>query len=162
MFYALYNPATGFIRKCLEGPSADWASLNANEDERVIESVTRIDDSRQAVDVRRSPHKVIDCPHTPSADELRGNIVRAVQARLDAFAQSRDYENILSACTYASDHVPQFALEGRRAVDLRGQTWAALYEMLAEVESGNRPIPSGYAEIESELPVLSWDQVNQA
>jgi hypothetical protein len=99
--------------------------------------------------------EVADCP-PPSPEALQATIVAAVQDRLDAFARTRGYDSILSAATYAGDSIPQFAAEGQRAAELRGQTWAALYAMLAEVHAGTRPVPAGYAEIEGELPVLEW------
>ena len=79
------------------------------------------------------------------------------QARLDAWAQSRGYDGILSACTYATSQVPRFRAEGQRCVDLRDQTWARLYEILAEVEAGTRPVPLSLAEIEADLPALTWE-----
>ena len=33
---------------------------------------------------------------------------------------------------------------------------AKLYEMMAEVEAGTRPMPEGYVDIEPELPLLEW------
>lgn len=78
------------------------------------------------------------------------------QARLDQWAQSRGYDGILSACTYATSQVPRFQAEGQRCVDLRDQTWARLYEILAEVEAGTRPVPLSLAEIEADLPMLAW------
>lgn len=91
-----------------------------------------------------------------SPDELRAEVVTATQARLDAFAQTRNYDGILSACTYATSTVPKFAAEGQYCVGARDATWATLYELLAEVEAGTRPIPGGYADIEPELPALAW------
>ena len=79
------------------------------------------------------------------------------QARLDRWAQSRGYDGILSACTYATSQVPRFQAEGKRCVDLRDQTWARLYEILAEVEAGTRPVPMSLAEIEGDLPALTWE-----
>jgi hypothetical protein len=35
-------------------------------------------------------------------------------------------------------------------------TWARLYELLAEVQAGTRPMPTGFADIEPELPPLVW------
>jgi len=78
------------------------------------------------------------------------------QSRLDTWAQSRGYDGILSACTYATSQVPRFQAEGQRCVDLRDQTWARLYEILAEVEAGARPVPMSLAEIEVDLPMLAW------
>ncbi len=83
-------------------------------------------------------------------------IVNAVQARLDAFAQTRNYDGILSAATYASSTVPKFAAEGQCAVNGRDSTWATLYTLMAEVEAGTRPMPTSYADIEPLLPVLVW------
>jgi hypothetical protein len=82
--------------------------------------------------------------------------VTQTQQRLDAWAQERNYDGILSLCTYATSSVPKFAIEGQRGVDNRDATWAKLYEMMAEVEAGTRPKPAGFADIEPELPVLSW------
>lgn len=79
------------------------------------------------------------------------------QVRLDTFAKSRGYDGILSACTYATSRVPRFQADGQRCVDLRDQTWARLYEILAEVEAGTRPGPLSLAEIEADLPALTWE-----
>lgn len=88
--------------------------------------------------------------------QVQKEVVYNTQARLDAFAATRNYSGILSACTYASSLVPKFAVEGQYCVRARDATWAKLYEILAEVEAGTRPMPSGYAAIEPELPVLVW------
>jgi len=98
---------------------------------------------------------IADCPPI-SLEALQNVIVTEVQARLDAFARTRGYDDIMSACTYAADPVERFAAEGQRAIELRGQTWAKLYQMLDEVQAGTRAIPFGYADIESDLPRLEW------
>ena len=87
---------------------------------------------------------------------LQDGIVTATQQRLDDFARTRNYDGILSACTYATSTVPKFQAEGQYAVTARDATWAKLYEMLAEVEAGTRPMPTSFADIEPELPVLTW------
>ena len=87
---------------------------------------------------------------------LQASIVQQTQQRLDDFAKTRNYDGILSACTYATSTVPKFAAEGQYAVNARDNTWAALYALMAEVEAGTRPMPSGFADIEADLPVLAW------
>jgi len=90
------------------------------------------------------------------AVQIQSEIVTATQQRLDDFAKTRNYDSILSACTYATDANPKFSAEGQYCVGARGATWTKLAEMLAEVQANTRPMPSGYADIESELPPLVW------
>jgi hypothetical protein len=89
---------------------------------------------------------------------LQADVISQTQNRLDEFAQTRGYDGILSACTYADDPVQKFAAEGQYCVAARGATWSKLYEILGEVESGSRPVPSSYADIENELPELAWPE----
>lgn len=91
------------------------------------------------------------------AEVLKQLIVDATQQRLDTFARTRNYDSILSACTYATSLNPKFKAEGQRCVELRDSTWAALYQILEEVQQGARPAPTDFSDIEPELPVLSWE-----
>lgn len=88
---------------------------------------------------------------------LKNEIVAGAQSRLDQFAQSRGFDNILSACTYATSAVEQFAADAQTCVNLRDQTWATLYAVLAQVEAGERPVPAGIDDI-AELPELVWPE----
>jgi len=92
------------------------------------------------------------------AELVKGAIVGATQARLDAFAQTRGYDGILSACTYATSSVVNFAAEGQYCVTARDATWAALYQVLAEVQAGTRQPPTGFADVVADLPALNWPQ----
>lgn len=83
-------------------------------------------------------------------------IVAEAQARLDAFARTRNYDDIKSASDYAGCSVERFNTEGTYCRDVRAETWAALYTMLDEVNAGTRPIPASLADIEDELPELAW------
>lgn len=89
-------------------------------------------------------------------EALRASVVNQTQQRLDDFARTRNYDGILSACTYATSTVLKFQAEGQYCVEARDATWSALYEMLDEINAGTRPVPSGFAEIEAELPPLEW------
>lgn len=88
--------------------------------------------------------------------EVKREIIDATQKRLDDFAKTRLYDGILSATTYAVSSIPKFAAEGQYAVQIRDLTWAALYQLLAEVEGGTRPMPTGFDEVEPLLPVPVW------
>ena len=92
-------------------------------------------------------------------DQIRSEIVADTQSHLDDFARTRTYDGILSLCTYATSTNPTFAKEGQYGVNIRDATWTKLYEVLAEVEAGTRPAPTGYVDIESELPILDWSNI---
>ena len=89
------------------------------------------------------------------ADKLVTDFVAKAQSRLDAFARTRGYDGILSACTYATSTNPKFAAEGQYCVQARDATWAKCYEVLNAVQSNQRPVPT-WEELEAELPVLQW------
>lgn len=94
------------------------------------------------------------------AQALQDSIVQQTQQRLDDFARTRNYDGILSACTYATSAVPKFAAEGQYAVQARDATWAALYQFMADVQAGTQPVPTGFEDVEPLLPPLAWPGVN--
>lgn len=95
---------------------------------------------------------------TTTAEELIEEVTASVQKRLDDFASTRNYDGILSACTYAYSTNDIFRPEGQYCVEARDETWAKCYQILTEVQIGVRQMPNSYAEIESELPTLSWPE----
>lgn len=88
--------------------------------------------------------------------QLVRQITDSTQARLDTFARTRNYDGILSACTYATSSVLTFQVEGQYCVAARDETWAKLYQIMNEVQAGTRPMPASYTDLEPELPVLAW------
>jgi hypothetical protein len=88
--------------------------------------------------------------------EIEAALTRQVQERLDEFVRTHGYDNILSACTYATSTVPKFASDGQYCVEARDATWAAAYAILDDALAGNRPMPGSIEEIEGELPTLVW------
>jgi hypothetical protein len=90
----------------------------------------------------------------PTKKQVLDGYQSKIQVRLDTFAQERGYNNILSACTYATSNVPKFANEGQRCVDLRDQTWGEAYEIMSAVEAGGE-VPT-WDEVEAQLPELTW------
>jgi len=84
-------------------------------------------------------------------------LTAAVQAHLDATAKTRNYDGILSACTYATSTNSQFSAEGQAAVAWRDDCWATCYSIMAAVLTGTRPIPTT-DELIAELPVFTWGE----
>lgn len=79
----------------------------------------------------------------------------AVQSHLDDTAKERNYDGILSACTYATSTNAKFAAEGQACVAWRDACWAYCYQALADVSAGKRTAPT-VAGLMTELPVLTW------
>jgi hypothetical protein len=96
-------------------------------------------------------------PPPKSPEQIQAGFSAAIQERLDAFARTRLYDGILSACTYVSSTNPQFAAEGAYCLAARDATWAAGYAILGDVLSGARPMPT-IEEVFAELPALTWPE----
>lgn len=93
---------------------------------------------------------------TPEQVFLRLQAV--VQKRLDEWARERGYESILSLCTYATSTVPKFQAEGQRGVEVRDSFWQFGYELLAQIEAGEAPIPTEEGLL-AMMPPLTWTDV---
>lgn len=77
----------------------------------------------------------------------------AVQNHLDDAAKAKNYDDILSACSYAGAPNP-FQEEGAKFVGWRGDVWSACYQILNDVQSGEKAAPT-IAELIAELPALA-------
>ena len=78
-----------------------------------------------------------------------------VQAKLDAKARERNYDGILSLCSYAASANPTFAAEGQAGVVWRDGSWAKCYDLLTQWQAGTILQPT-LAEVEAALPVMAW------
>lgn len=87
-------------------------------------------------------------------EKIIAGFVASIQQRLDDFAKTRGYDGIMSACTYATSHVPKFQSEGQYCVQARDATWSMAYDMLEDVQSG-ADVPT-MEEVMASLPVLAW------
>jgi len=94
----------------------------------------------------------------PTTEQVIADFAAGIQRRLDDFARTRNYDNILSACTYATSSVPKFAAEGKYCVSARDATWNTCYSILADVQTNARPMPT-FNQIISELPDLVFPPV---
>jgi hypothetical protein len=94
---------------------------------------------------------------TKTDEEIQEILVSAIQQHLDATAQTRAYDGIISLCTYATSPSPKFAAEGQAGVEWRDACWAKGYEILAEYRKGLRQIPMP-DELIAELPAMVWPE----
>jgi hypothetical protein len=88
-------------------------------------------------------------------EQIIATLTAAVQAHLDATARTRNYDGILSLCSYAASTNPTFAAEGQAGVNWRDAVWASCYTIMAAVQGGTRAVPSK-EELIAELPVIGW------
>lgn len=93
-------------------------------------------------------------PPQKPLDEVKADLVAAVQAHLDAAAKAKGYDNIVSACSYAAAPNP-YQAEGAAFIAWRGAVWQHCYQVVGEVESGARPVPTA-EELLGELPEVTW------
>lgn len=116
-----------------------------------VGGVWRYDGAWSVADTARYSQIVAD-----GAARVQAAVIAATQLRLDTFAQTRNYDGILSACTYATSGVTKFAAEGQYCVDARDATWATLYTIMGEVLAQTRPMPESFADVAPLLPALAW------
>jgi hypothetical protein len=106
---------------------------------------------QQAWTVLQTPQEEV----TKRVEILKNILQKAVQNRLDSFAQTRRYDSMLSCCTYYNSTYQKFQTEAQYCVQARDSTWEACYAILAQFEAGQRPLPT-VEQLLSELPTLQW------
>lgn len=77
---------------------------------------------------------------------------KAIDNHLNLIARQYRYDSIHTACSYASVENP-FQAESQMFVKWRGNVWAHCYQVMNDVKSGARQIPS-LEELIAELPTL--------
>lgn len=94
-------------------------------------------------------------PAQPTSEQILKVLINSVQIHLDTIAKTRNYDGILSACSYATSTDPVFSAEGQACVVFRDSVWRTCYDIMADVNNGIRPIPTPQ-ELISELPTIQW------
>jgi hypothetical protein len=92
------------------------------------------------------------------AKEQEATIARmkqALQKHLDDTALTREYDNIVSLCSYANSLDPVFRAEGEAGVIFRDAVWLYAKQVMVDVLGGLRDIPTE-EELISELPTIDW------
>lgn len=82
---------------------------------------------------------------------------RAIQAHVDAAAQSRQYDSGITCASYLSSTNPGWAAEATTFIAWRDAVWTYAYTQLANVQAGLRETPDVEAFL-AELPALAWPQ----
>lgn len=125
--------------------ATDW--VNSIEGNYYLDDYERDENGNMQLIVRQWVAPV------PTPEEIQKQLTGAVQHVLDAKAQELNYDSCLSVCSYINTGVSKFDAEGRAFRQWRSAVWAKGYEILAQVQSGERAIPTE-AELIAELPQL--------
>jgi hypothetical protein len=91
----------------------------------------------------------------PTQEQIISSLTSAVQRYLDDTVRVKNYDSILSACTYSTSSIPQFKAEGQACIEWRDACWSKCYSIIADVNAGLRSIPTEES-IVSEMPSLIW------
>ncbi len=79
-----------------------------------------------------------------------------VQENMDAFAQTRKYDDIASAISYENSVVPKYHDEGGFCHSLRDWTWAALELYTEKVLKSEVVLPYRWELVSAQLPPMEW------
>ena len=124
----------GQIFECEYPPeAADWCNENDAyiEEREAIESVRQF----QIVAISELTQEEIEA-------KIQKQLTDAIQHVLDIKAQELNYDSCLSVCSYVDTGVLKFDDEGRAFRAWRSAVWAKGYEILAEVQAGEREMPT--------------------
>lgn len=95
----------------------------------------------------------------PTPEPSRQQIEAAIQANLDAYAQSWGYNDIAGACTYVGDACAKFNAEALVLRAWRSETWQAVEQIDAQIAAGAIAYP---ATVQSALSMLPKRPVRPA
>jgi hypothetical protein len=95
-------------------------------------------------------------PPEPDPVELIETYRKAVQAHIDATAQSKGYETGFALAGYVNSTVPQWKAEAEVFVAWRDQVWLFVFGLLAEVQAGTAPLPESSDALIAQLPTITW------
>ena len=126
------------------------------DDAEYAECANWCNENNATIEDKGDYYECVEIPvHVPTAEEIQQQLTAAVQRHMDTTVQTKGYDNIHTACTYASSTDETFRAEGTACVAWRDAVWRKCYDILAEVKAGTRAVPTA-EELISELPKLEW------
>lgn len=134
MFYS--KSTDGFYDTAIHGDNipSDAVEITTEQHQALLEGQLQ----GKIIAADENGYPILVDPPDPTPEQIVARYTAGVQQHLDTFAQTRNYDGILSAATYATSQVPKFKAEGQYAVESRSRPMLTLDELLAE------------------LPVLAW------
>jgi hypothetical protein len=144
---AIYNISTGKIRQ-FSGVPASMVDIQCDTGEDFYlncpDTATHI--------INDDP---VTIPSIPTEQEIISMLTNSVQRHLDEVARQRNYDGILSLCTYSTSLDAVFRVEGQAGVEWRDSCWRTCYQIMTEVRGGTRQVPT-VDDLVALLPVMVW------
>lgn len=154
-------PQTSFPTDVSKADLSDYGVFPVTQVAKPNADYTKVVQEREPMNVGGSWTQVwivrdaTDAEEAAALDQIEADYESAIQAHLDATAQSRGYDNMISACSYASGTHPKFSVEGRDCLAWRSSVWEAAFQIMTDVRAGVRPLPS-LQQVMTELPPMVW------
>ena len=139
MFYS--KSTGGFYDREIHGDNipADAVEITVEEHQALLEGQSQ----GKVIVADENGYPILQDPPPPTAEQIMSRLEARVQRWLDEQARALGYDDIRSAVTYAEESaVPRFQQEGQALRRLRSLAWARCYEILNEVQAGQRSIPT--------------------
>lgn len=139
MFYS--ETTGGFYTREIHGDNipADAVEITEAEHAALIEGQSK----GKVIMADENGRPILQDPPPPTAEQIMSRLEARVQQWLDDEARALGYDDIKSAVTYAEESaVPKFQQEGQALRRLRSLAWARCYEIMAQVQAGQRSIPT--------------------
>lgn len=96
----------------------------------------------------------VEPPLSPA--ELIDTYRQALQARIDATARERGYENGYALASYALSTIPEWRAEAEAFIAWRDRAWVEALDAAAQVEAGTLPAEDMAAVVEGRIPTIGW------
>ena len=140
--------ASGAIDCEIEHPIYGWIPFTASPDD--VEQYGR--EIFEALKDSAAPY----VPVPPDPAQVKEIFRRAIQAHVDATAQSRSYDNGMALAGYVNSAVPPWRAEAEAFIAWRDAVWLFVFEKLAEIEAGEAVPPETAQALIDTLPAVEW------
>lgn len=141
----------GFYDPAIHGDNIPSDAVEITNDEHAALLVGQAQGQQIVGDGNGYPMLVDPSILPPTIEDYK----RAVQKALDTKACERNYDGILSLCTYATSTNPIFSAEGQAGLAWRDSAWDICYSLLNQWQAGTIPAPT-IAEVLAAMPVMEW------
>ncbi len=139
MFYSAST--NGFYTPEIHGDNipADAVEITEAEHAALLEGQSK----GKVIVADENGYPILRDPPPPTTEQIMSSLKARVQLWLDEQARALGYDDIKTAISYAEEPaVPKFQQEGQAMRRLRSLAWARYYEILNEVQAGQRSIPT--------------------